>query len=68
MPIPYSSAPNIAAITISRPVRNPPSVRSVTRSRKLFIANTWCASDKPISHGNPAYLIEVAGEAPVPPL
>ena len=68
VPIPYSSAPIIAAMTISRPVRNPPSVRSVTRSRKLFIARTWCASVRPISQGRPAYLIDVAGEAPVPPL
>ncbi len=68
VPIPYSSAPNIAAMTMSRPVRKPPSVRKVTRSRRLFIASTWCASDKPISHGKPAYLIDVAGDAPVPPL
>ncbi len=40
VPIPYSSAPIIAAMTMSRPVRSPPSVRSVTRSRRLFIAST----------------------------
>ena len=37
---PLSSAPIIAAITTSRPVRRPPSVRSVTRSRRRFIAST----------------------------
>ena len=68
VPIPYSSAPIIAAITISRPVLNPPSVRKVIRSLRLFIERTWCASVKPISQGNPANLIEVAGDAPVPPL
>ena len=31
-----SSAPRIAAMTMSRPVRRPPSVRSVTRSRRSF--------------------------------
>jgi hypothetical protein len=40
VPMPYSSAPIIAAMTMSRPVRSPPSVRSVTRSRRLFIAST----------------------------
>ena len=68
VPMPYSSAPIIAAMTMSRPVRSPPSVRSVTRPRSLFIDSTWCASVMPISQGRPAYLIEVAGLAPVPPL
>ena len=36
VPIPYSSAPIIAAITTSLPVFNPPSVLSVTLCRKLF--------------------------------
>ncbi|OIQ64926.1 hypothetical protein GALL_535210 [mine drainage metagenome] len=40
VPMPYSSAPIIAAMMISRPVRKPPSVRSVIRSRRLFIART----------------------------
>ena len=40
VPMPYSSAPSIAAITTSRPVRRPPSVRSVTRSRRLFMERT----------------------------
>ena len=40
VPIPYSSAPSIAAMTMSRPVRNPPSVRKVIRSRRWFIART----------------------------
>ena len=32
--------PSIAAMTMSRPVRKPPSVRSVTRSRRLFMDST----------------------------
>ena len=40
VPMPYSSAPIIAAMTMSRPVRRPPSVRSVTRSRRRFMART----------------------------
>ena len=40
---------------------------SVTRWRRLFSVSTWLASVSPISHGTPAYLIEVCGEAPVPP-
>ena len=67
VPMPNSSAPSIAAITTSRPVLMPPSVRSRTRWRSRFSINTWCASDSPISQGRPAYLIELCGEAPVPP-
>ncbi len=33
----------------------------------MFSVSTWLASESPISHGPPAYLIEVWGEAPVPP-
>ena len=40
VPTPYSSAPIIAAMTMSRPVLSPPSVRSVMRSRRLFSAST----------------------------
>ena len=40
VPMPYSSAPISAAITMSRPVLSPPSVRSVTRSRSLFMLRT----------------------------
>ena len=35
--------------------------------RRLLSVRTWLASDRPISHGEPAYLIEVCGLAPVPP-
>ena len=35
VPKPYSSAPSSAAMTTSRPVCRPPSVRSATRSRRL---------------------------------
>ena len=59
VPIPYSSAPIIAAITMSRPVFNPPSVLKVTLCLKLFNVRIWFASVKPISHGIPAYLILV---------
>ena len=68
VPMPYSSAPIMAAMAMSRPVRRPPSVRSVTRSRRSFSASTWCASVSPISQGRPAYLMDVCGLAPVPPL
>jgi hypothetical protein len=68
VPTPNSSAPIIAAITTSRPVRMPPSVRRVTRWRRLLRVRIWLVSVRPISHGTPAYLIEVWGDAPVPPL
>ena len=67
VPMPNSSAPIIAAITTSRPVRMPPSVRRVTRWRRLLSVRIWLASVSPISHGTPAYLIELCGMAPVPP-
>ena len=67
VPMPNSSAPRIAAITMSRPVLRPPSVRSFTRPRRPFSVSTWLTSDSPISHGVPAYLMLVCGEAPVPP-
>ena len=67
VPTPYSSAPSIAAITTSRPVLMPPSVRSTTRWRSRFRVSTWLTSERPISQGVPAYLIEVCGLAPVPP-
>ena len=67
VPMPYSSAPSRAAMTTSRPVLMPPSVRSVTRWRSRFRVRTWLTSDRPISQGVPAYLIEVCGLAPVPP-
>ena len=67
VPMPNSSAPSIAAITTSRPVLSPPSVRSRTRWRSRFSCKTWCVSDSPISQGRPAYLMLVCGLAPVPP-
>ena len=67
VPMPYSSAPSMAAITTSRPVLMPPSVRSTTRWRSRFRVSTWLTSERPISQGVPAYLIEVCGLAPVPP-
>ena len=67
VPIPYSSAPIIAATTTSLPVFNPPSVLSVTLCLKLFKVSIWLASVKPISHGIPAYFMLVWGLAPVPP-
>ena len=36
VPMPYSSAPSMAAMTMSRPVLMPPSVRSVHRWRRWF--------------------------------
>ena len=68
VPMPNSSAPSMAAITTSRPVLMPPSVRSFTRCRRRFSISTWCASDSPISHGRPANFTLVCGLAPVPPL
>ena len=40
VPTPNSSAPIMAAITISRPVLRPPSVRSTTRWRRRFNVST----------------------------
>ena len=48
-------------MTTSRPVLMPPSVRRVTRWRSRFRVRTWLTSDRPISQGVPAYLIEVCG-------
>jgi hypothetical protein len=61
VPMPNSSAPNIAAMTMSRPVRMPPSARSRTEWRRLLSVRTWLASDSPISHGPPANFTEVCG-------
>ena len=38
--MPNSSAPSMAAMTMSRPVRIPPSARRVTRWRRLFRVST----------------------------
>ena len=66
--MPNSSAPSMAAITTSRPVLMPPSVRKVMRWRRRLSISTWCASLSPISHGSPANFTDVCGLAPVPPL
>src|SRR5216683_3100385 len=67
VPKPNSSAPSRAAITMSRPLRSPPSVRRLTRSRSRFATKTCCVSASPSSQGTPAFLIDESGEAPVPP-
>ena len=67
VPKPYSSAPRSAAITTSRPVWSPPSVRRTTRSRRPWRTRTWWASARPSSHGAPTDLIDESGLAPVPP-
>ena len=64
---PNSSAPSRAPITTSRPVRTPPSTCTAMRPRRRFATSVWCVSARPISQGEPACLIEVSGEAPVPP-
>src|SRR5438094_597150 len=38
------------------------------RLRRSFIRRTCCVSARPSSHGMPACLIELKGDAPVPPL
>ena len=62
-----SSAPSRAATSRSRPVCRPPSVRSATRSRRSLRRRTWWTSARPSSHGAPTCLIELSGDAPVPP-
>ena len=66
-PKPNSSPPINAPITTSQPLLSPPSTRKITRSRKLFSIKTRCTSLKPSSQGEPACLIELSGDAPVPP-
>ncbi len=65
---PNSSAPSSAAIVTSRPVCSLPSVCTRMRLRRSFSSSTCCVSARPSSHGSPACLIELSGEAPVPPL
>src|SRR4029079_4299360 len=62
-----SSAPRSAATSRSRPVRRPPSVLRATRSRSPFRSNVWWTSARHSSHGAPTCLIELSGDAPVPP-
>ena len=67
VPKPNDSAPRIAALTTSKPVFIPPSVWSLTLCLSPASLKLWCDSAKPNSHGDPAYLIDVSGLAPVPP-
>ena len=64
---PNSSAPSSAPMTTSRPVRTPPSTCTAMRPLSRLATSVWCVSASPISHGLPACLMEVSGEAPVPP-
>ena len=64
---PYSSAPRIAAITTSRPVRIWPSASTRMRERRSLRSSVCWVSAMPISHGMPACWIDACGEAPVPP-
>src|SRR5665647_2303649 len=60
---PNSSAPSRAAITTSRPVLSWPSTWTTIRSRKPLSTNVCWVSASPSSHGAPACLSEVSGEA-----
>ena len=64
---PNSSAPSSAAMTTSRPVLSWPSVCTTIRSRKPLRSKVCWVSASPSSHGPPACLIELSGDAPVPP-
>src|SRR5881409_1352024 len=64
---PNSSAPSIAPITTSRPVRSPPSTCTAMRPRNPLRTNVCWVSASPISQGEPAWVSEVSGLAPVPP-
>ena len=64
---PNSSAPRRAAMTTSRPVFSWPSVSTTMRERRLLRTRVWWVSARPSSQGRPACLMEVWGEAPVPP-
>ena len=55
------------AHSTSRPVRTPPSTCTAMRPRSRFSTSVCCVSARPISQGEPACLIEVSGDAPVPP-
>jgi hypothetical protein len=54
-------------MAMSRPVLSCPSVSTTMRLRRLFRTRVWWVSASPSSQGNPACLIEVWGDAPVPP-
>ncbi len=64
---PNSSAPSNAATITSRPVFSWPSTCTTIRSRRLFRSSVCCVSARPSSHGAPACLMLVIGDAPVPP-
>ena len=64
---PNSSAPSSAPMTTSRPVFIWPSTCTTMRSRSLLSTSTCCVSASPSSHGSPACLRLVSGDAPVPP-
>ena len=64
---PNSSAPRSAAMTTSRPVFSWPSVSTAMRLRRLLRTRVWWVSARPSSQGRPAWVMEVWGEAPVPP-
>jgi hypothetical protein len=64
---PNSSAPSRAAMATSRPVSSLPSHSTTIRLRRLLSTSVWWVSARPSSHGSPACLSEVSGEAPVPP-
>ena len=64
---PNSSAPSSAPMTTSRPVRSPPSTCTAMRPRRPFSTSVCCVSASPISQGDPAWVREVSGLAPVPP-
>jgi hypothetical protein len=64
---PNSSAPSSAAIITSRPVFSWPSACTTMRSRRPLSSSVCWVSARPSSHGAPACLSDVSGEAPVPP-
>ncbi len=64
---PYSSAPSSAAMTTSRPVLSWPSTCTTMRSRRSLSSSVCWVSARPSSHGAPACLRLVSGDAPVPP-
>ena len=65
---PNSSAPSNAAMVTSRPVCSLPSVCTRMRLRRSLSRSTCWVSARPSSHGSPACLMELSGDAPVPPL
>ena len=49
------------------PGPKPPSTCTAMRPRKPLRTSVCCVSARPISHGEPAWVSEVSGLAPVPP-